>query len=93
MDFMLFVIERYVHDYNYYLDIFTYNIIHVSPIKWYSKFQGEELKRFCPSVFIFLATILPAIWTLELATDRRELLCLGIEKLKGILNIIQCGSN
>ena len=49
-------------------------------------FQGEELKHFCPSVFIFLATILPAVWILELKTDRRELLCLTIENFQGMYN-------
>ena len=51
-------------------------------------FQGEELKHFCPSVFIFLATILPAVWILELKTDRRELLCLTIENFQGKYNRI-----
>lgn len=41
--------------------------------------RGEELKYFCPSIFIYLSTIVPAIWILELNTNRRELLCLYID--------------
>ena len=45
--------------------------------------RGEELKWFCPSVFIYLVNIVPAIWILELHTNRREILCLYIDMIKG----------
>ena len=44
--------------------------------------RGEELKWFCPSVFLYLCTIVPAIWILELGTDRREILCRYIQIVK-----------
>ena len=41
--------------------------------------RGEELKWICPSVVIYLASIVPAIWILELTTNRIELLCLYVQ--------------
>ena len=37
--------------------------------------KGQELEWFCPSVFIYLCSIVPAIWILELKPNRREVLC------------------
>ena len=37
--------------------------------------KGEELRHVCPSVVIYLASIIPAIWILETKANRRELLC------------------
>ncbi len=51
--------------------------------------RGEELKWFSPSVFIYLATIVPAIWKLELGTNRKEILCTYVE----IVNKIQDSGN
>ncbi len=46
--------------------------------------RGEEFKWFCPSVFIYLYfSIVPAIWKLELKTDRRVLLCQYIKVVVG----------
>ena len=41
--------------------------------------RGEELKWFSPSVFIYLATIVPAIWLLELDANRKEILCIYVD--------------
>ena len=85
MGFMHSVTERYFYqlyhkNQNNHIEKIINNMI--------LNFQGEELKHFCPSVFIFLATILPAVWILELKTDRRELLCLTIENFQGKYNLI-----
>ena len=37
------------------------------------------MKWICPSVVIYLASIVPAIWILELTTNRIELLCLYVQ--------------
>ena len=37
---------------------------------------------FCPSVLIYLASIIPAIWILELKTNRREILCSYIKLVR-----------
>lgn len=44
--------------------------------------RGEELKWFSPSVFIYLASIVPAIWILELDTNRKEILCIYVDIVK-----------
>ena len=46
--------------------------------------KGEELSWFCPSVLIYLGSIVPAIWILELKTNRRETLCLYIETISAL---------
>ena len=65
--------------------------------------RGEELKWFCPSVFLYLCTIVPAIWILELGTDRREILCRYIhivelnenneDRKNMLLDLMQLGEN
>jgi len=42
----------------------------------------QELPWFCPSVLIYLGSIIPAIWILELKTNRRELLCSYIKLVR-----------
>ena len=44
--------------------------------------RGEELKWFSPSVFIYLASVVPAIWFLELDAKRNEILCIYVEIVK-----------
>ena len=41
--------------------------------------RGEELKWFSPSVFIYLASVVPAIWVLELDAKRNEILCIYVD--------------
>lgn len=44
--------------------------------------RGEELKWFSPSVFFYLASIVPAIWILELDTNRKQILCIYVDIVK-----------
>ena len=40
------------------------------------------MKWFSPSVFIYLASVVPAIWFLELDAKRNEILCIYVEIVK-----------
>jgi hypothetical protein len=48
----------------------------------FNKHFFQELPWFCPSVLIYLASIIPAIWILELKTNRREILCSYIKLVR-----------
>ena len=72
-------------------------------IKLFRISAPQELPWFCPSVLIYLASIIPAIWILELKTNRREILCSYIKlvreggegderRLNMLLDLMQVGT-